>query len=346
VTTSDRHGALAHLYPGWFTPVMGLAGLSLAWHRAAPTMGEPARSVALVVGALAALVFGALALATLWRAVAHPQAWAQDRRHPVRHTFVATLPSGIILVATAGVAAVGPSAGTAVGLVLQGLWWTGCLSMVVVTLWVMARWWRPGPEGGLAWPSVTPALIVPVVGHVLAPLAGVALGHPDWSAAQFGIGLAFWLPTLGLLMARLVVAGPLPERLLPTVFIVVAPPAAAGLSALELGAPPVIGWMLWGVAVFALLWAGTTARRIVTLPFGLTHWALSFPLAATAGLTLRLGQANGPMGLLGLALLALASFVIAALSLATLRGLRDGSLLQPETVAVVASAPEPGTGPA
>jgi hypothetical protein len=33
--------------------------------------------------------------------------------------------------------------------------------------------------------------------------------------------------------------------------------------------------------------------------------------------------------------------VIAALSLATLRGLRDGSLLQPETVAVVA----PATGP-
>ena len=335
MTTSDRRSALAHLYPGWFTPVMGLAGLSLAWHRAVPTMGEAARGAAWAIGGMSALVFGLLALATLWRAVAHPQAWAQDRRHPVRHTFVATLPSGTILVATAGVTAFGPSSGTLAGMLLQGLWWAGCLSMVWVTLWVMARWWRGPPEGGLAWPSVTPALIVPVVGHVLAPLAGVALGHADWSAAQFGIGLTFWLPTLGLLMARLVVAGPLPERLLPTVFIVVAPPAAAGLSALELGAPPIIGWMLWGAAIFALLWAGTTARRIAALPFGLTHWALSFPLAATAGLTLRLAPDSGPMGLLGLALLALASLVITALSLATLRGLRDGSLLQPEPVAVV-----------
>jgi tellurite resistance protein len=317
---------------------MGLAGLSLAWHRAVPAMGEAARGVAWAFGGVSAVVFGLLALATLWRAAAHPQAWAQDRRHPVRHTLVATLPSGIILVATAGVAAFGPSAGTLTGLALQGLWWTGCLAMVVVTLWVMARWWRSPPEGGLAWPSVTPALIVPVVGHVLAPLAGVALGHADWSAAQFGIGLAFWLPTLGLLMARLVVAGPLPERLLPTVFIMVAPPAAAGLSVLELGAPPIIGWMLWGVAIFALLWAGSTARRIMALPFGLTHWALSFPLAATAGLTLRLANGSEPMGLLGLALLALASLVIAALSLATLRGLRDGSLLQPEPVAVVQAA--------
>jgi tellurite resistance protein len=96
--------------------------------------------------------------------------------------------------------------------------------------------------------------------------------------------------------------------------------------------------MLWGVAIFALLWAGTAARRIAALPFGLTHWALSFPLAATAGLTLRLAPGSGPMGLLGLALLALASLVITALSLATLRGLRDGSLLKPETVAVVQEA--------
>jgi tellurite resistance protein len=338
MTSNGRRSALAYLYPGWFTPVMGLAGLSLAWHRAVPAMGEAARGAALVIGALAALVFGLLALATLRRAATQPQAWTEDRRHPVRHTFVATLPSGIILVATTGVAAFGPSPGTLLGLLLQGLWIAGSGSMVWVTLWVMARWWRPAPEGGLAWPSVTPALIVPVVGHVLAPLAGVALGHADWSAAQFGIGLAFWLPTLGLLMVRLVVAGPLPERLLPTVFIVVAPPAAAGLSALELGAPPIIRWMLWGVAIFALLWAGTAARRIAALPFGLTHWALSFPLAATAGLTLRLAPGSGPMGLLGLALLALASLVITALSLATLRGLRDGSLLKPETVAVVQAA--------
>lgn len=338
MTSNGRRSALAHLYPGWFTPVMGLAGLSLAWHRAVPAMGDAARGTAIVIGSLAAMVLGVLLLATLWRARSEPEAWAEDRRHPVRHTFVATLPSGIILVATAGVAAFGPSPGTVIGGLLQGLWAAGCVSMVWVTLWVMARWWRGAPEGGLAWPSVTPALIVPVVGHVLAPMAGVALGHPEWSAAQFGIGLAFWLPTLALLMARLVVAGPLPERLLPTVFIVVAPPAAAGLSVLELGAPPALGWMLWGVAVFALLWALSAARRIAALPFGLTHWALSFPLAATAGLTLRLAPASGPMALLGTALLAVASLVIVALSLATLRGLRDGSLLKPEAVAVIQAA--------
>lgn len=47
---------------------------------------------------------------------------------------------------------------------------------------------------------------------------------------------------------------------------------------------------------------------------------------------------------LGPALLALASLVIAALTLATWRGLRDGSLLQPEPVA--AQQPAAPSGPA
>ena len=34
---------LKHLFPGWFAIPMGWAGLALAWHRAAPLMGETAQ---------------------------------------------------------------------------------------------------------------------------------------------------------------------------------------------------------------------------------------------------------------------------------------------------------------
>ena len=80
-----------------------------------------------------------------------------------------------------------------------------------------------------------------------------------------------------LLLVRIAVQGMWPERLLPTVFIFIAPPAVVGLAALQFGAPLLLGWVLWGMALFTLLWVGTLAPRIAKLPFGLPHWAHELP---------------------------------------------------------------------
>ena len=194
---------------------------------------------------------------------------------------------------------------------------------------------------GLAWASLTPAPVVPIVGNVLVPLAGVPLGYPAASAAQAGIGLLFWPIVLVLLLVRIAQAGLWPEKLMPTVFIMVAPPAVLGLDALQFGAPPLLAWSAWGMALFFLLWALTQARRIVALEFGITHWAVSFPLAAFTALTLRLadpanggGPAMALLALLALVALAATSVVIAGLVLGTVRGLRQQRLLIPELPAV------------
>lgn len=326
---SQRAKPLAHLGPNWYSVVMGLAGLGLAWQRAVPLMGELAGSVSLVIVGLAATVFCALAAATLLRGLRHPEAWAADRRHPVRHHFVAALPISVMLLATAAVEFTGPSwwAGLT--------WWAGSVSLLGVTAWVLVRWWQAHGSAGLAWPGVTPALFIPVVGNVLAPLCGVSLGHAIWSAVQFGIGSLFW-PVVSVMVASRIATQGLPaERLLPTIFIFIAPPALIGMSALQFGAPAPPVWALWGVALASLVWAAGQTRRIAALPFGLAHWAMSFPLAALAALTLSLSHPGGRLALLGPLMLALSSLVILALLVATVRGLRDGSLLAPEPIAMI-----------
>lgn len=349
-TPAQRFPTLEHLGPGWYAVVMGLAGLSLAWHRAQPRMGEAATVIGWLAGAAALAAFVAIGAATVLRGLHHAPAWAEDRRHPVRHTFVATLPIAVILLATVGVANVGPHPALAV------LWGLGALAQFGTTLWVMARWLKPaGPGTGLPWAGVTPALFIPVVGNVLVPLAGVPLGFAPWAAAQFAFGLLFWPLVMGLLLARLAIQGPWPERLRPTVFVSIAPPAVVGLAALQFGAPALVGFGLWGLAVAMAAWAATQARAIAQQPFAMPHWAVSFPLAALAALTLRLADLGLPgtevLAVLGPLLLALVTLVVLGLVAATLRGLHRGTLLVPEAAATVvpgtptaAPAPVPRAG--
>jgi tellurite resistance protein len=299
-------------------------------------MGAAAATASALIGLVSALVFAVLALATLMRGWRHADAWAEDRRHPVRHTFVATLPISLILLATVAMAH-GLS-----GLLPRALWMAGASSQLVVTAWVLGRWWKGNADGGLVWASATPALFIPIVGNVLVPLAGVPLGHVEWSAAQFGVGLLFWPVVTIMIGVRIATHGLWPERLRPTSFIFIAPPAVVGLSALQFGATALVGWALWGMAAFCFVWVALQARLISALPFGLPHWGLSFPLAALTALTLQLASPGTAMAALGVLLLALTSLVILALLLGTARGLRDGTLLAPEPVAAIHPAPVPG----
>jgi tellurite resistance protein len=338
---AHRPDALKYLAPNWFAVVMSLGGLALAWHRAVPLLGDIAGAAALVMAALAALVFVALALLSLLRWQHFTEAVAGDLRHPVRHAFFATVPVSMLLLASCGVALLGANGW------LAALWWLGSLAQFGVTLWVLARWLNADKAAQPGWSALTPALIVPVVGNVLAPLAGPALGAGGWAAAQFGLGVLLWPVLLALLIVRIATHGMWPERLLPTTFITVAPPAVIGSATLALGGPTVLGWMCWGIALFFVLWSLQLGRRMLAQPFSVVFWSMGFPLAAFAALSLRLAQQHPSAQAPAMMALALASLVLLLLAVATWKGLRQGTLLQPEPVALMAVAgsdqpPAPG----
>ena len=309
---------------------MSVAGLSLAWLRAVPVLGEVAGGVALVLAGLAALAFVALALLSWIRWRVQGEAVAAELAHPARHAFLGAVPVSLLLLATAGVSLAGVQAWLAV------LWWAGSLLQLAVTLWVMGRWWRADTAQGLSWAAVTPVLFIPVVGNVLAPLAGVPLGAGSWAAAQFGMGVLLWPVVLALLLVRVATQGLWPERLLPASFIGITPPALIGLGALQLGASPVLAWMAWGVTLLMLLWCAPLMRRILAQPFSIGFWSLGFPLAAFAALSLRLAFTEPGASSMAVVALALASLVVLWLALATWKSWRQGTLLQAEP-AVAAS---------
>lgn len=313
--------SLEHLGLIWFVPVMGLSGLSLAWGQADGLLGPSGLMAARLIGVLAALVFGVLLLLTLWRLKRWPRALYLKWMHPVRYVFLATLPVSLILLSTVGVALTGVAPHWDV------LWQTGALAQGLLTLAVVVRWWR---MRAARWPGVTPGLLIPVVGNVLVPLAGLRLGHADWSWLQAAVGMLLWPVVLILLWIRVRRIGLWPERMRPSIFILVAPPSVIGLDLMLWHAGPVPVVLCWVLALALMAWALAQLPRCFDQPFGMPMWSLSFPMAAFASLTLRLGQAGWLPAWVGLIALALASVVIAALLRWTWWGLRSGDLLQPD----------------
>jgi tellurite resistance protein len=243
---------------------MGLGGLSIAWQR----VGAGVASGALLVVTLA--VFVLLALLYAAKLVRYPQAVAREFAHPIKLSFFPTISISLLLLAVA-LLEISTEASYA-------LWLAGAVSHLLLTLWVMGFWIN---HSDIDIQHINPAWFIPVVGNLVVSLAGVAHGAIEVSWFFFAIGVTFWLVLLTLVFYRVIFHSPLPERLLPTLAILIAPPAVGFIAySLLTGGLDNFGRVLYGVALFLLLLLATQLGRLLRLRFFLSWWAYSFPLAA------------------------------------------------------------------
>lgn len=272
-----------------FAMVMGLSGLALVWGRMAnlgwlPGVAEPvAAGLAVLVG----VVFVVLLALYAKKWAANHQLVYEEWQHPVKSAFFAAVSVSFALVATVALGAFAPLA--------YPLWVIGAVLQVVAMLMVLNAWVH---RENLQPAHATPVWFIPAVANVVLPLAGVRLGLLEVSWWFFAVGILFWVVLLTLVLNRLLfVQPPLPQRLVPTLCIFLAPPAVAFLSWLQLtgqhaqsGAAAAmgryeldaVGHILFGLALFFALFLATQVHRFARLPFYLSWWAFSFPTAAFA----------------------------------------------------------------
>lgn len=312
---------LAYLPVGVFATVMGMAGLTLATERMAQALPALRPLASPLLGLTAVLYLGLIGLYG-FKLARHPKEVLAEWRHPVRIAFFPAITIGLLLLATA-LAPVAPG-------LAEPLWLLGALAhlaamLAVVTTWIDAPHFEP--------PHLNPAWFIPAVGNVLVPIAGAPLGWVELSWFFLGVGLLFWLVLATLVFNRLVFHHPLPARLLPTLAILVAPPAVSFLAWVKLvGEPGAFGRILYAVAVlFALLFL-LQLPKLVRLPWALSFWAYSFPLAAFTIATSVAAQSFGAglLGALAWALYALLLGVVGALAWRTAKAAVSGELLRPE----------------
>jgi tellurite resistance protein len=315
--TSAVPQRLAHFPIGFFGVAMGVFGLALALRAG----GLPAASLG--VGWAGAAILVALFAMLGLKAIRHPAELRAEWGHPVRLAFFPATTISLLLLATF-LREDAPGAANIVWIL--GAAGQGVLTLVVISAWIGHRAFGPG--------HLSPAWFIPAVGNVVAPLAGVPLGHAEASWYFFSVGIAFWIVLLTLVFNRLIFHDPLPGKLRPTLVILVAPPSVAFLSWLLLGGGEIdaIARMLLNIGYFFTALVALQVPALAKLPFALSFWALSFPLAAIATASFRHAALTGSgfhRGL-GLALLGMLLLTIAGLIVRTIRAAMAHEICQPE----------------
>lgn len=314
---------LAHFPITFFATVMGLAGLSLAWLRAAPILETP-EAVGEVVFWLAVATYVGVFAMYAAKAAGHADAVREEARHPVRLAFLPTGSIALLLLAAAGQELAPAFA--------EVLWWAGAVSQLLLTLFVLSSWIsRPV----FALGQVTPAWFIPVVGLVAAPLAGVRFAPLGISWFFFATGALFWLALLPLVLGRLFIHDqPVPAKLMPTLAVLVAPPAVIMLAYVRLvpdAFSTAVPQALFDVAVLFALLLLTQAGTLRRLPFFLSWWAYSFPLAAlSVATTVMAGEYGGLLVGAAWTLLAAVTLLVVLLSARTVIDIVRGRICIPE----------------
>lgn len=318
---SHPAGRLRHFPVSIFATVMGLAGLSIALVRAGhvwPALAAPGRTLVVAT----AILFAALAAIYVAKILRHADAAAEEFAHPVRLHFVPTISIALILLSIAfleidvGIARV--------------LFLVGAPAHLLLTLVVLNQWLH---REHFQVPHLNPAWFIPIVGNILVPIPGTALGYEGVSWLFFATGIVFWPLLFAIILNRVLFHQPLPERLTPTLFILLAPPAVGFLAYLRLtGTLDAFARVLFYFALFLVLFLATQVPRLARLRFFLSWWAYSFPLAAITIASFAMHERTSAPEHLAIAafLLAISAVVISGLVLRTGLAVVRGEICVPE----------------
>lgn len=317
----------------------GLAGLATAWRIAVELDLAPHWvSDALVIAAT--LVWSVSCLLYLRYAVATRGTVVRDLHDMTVGPFASLALITPVLLVAAGIAPYARGAATVlidvlvVLILLLGGWFTG--------LWM---------RGGVDLDRLHPGYFLPTVAGGLVASAGAAeVGQQRLAELMLGLGLICWVIVGSMILGRLIFRPPLPDALVPTMAIEVAPAAVASIAYLSGTGGRVDGFaaLLAGYGLLMVAAQMQLLPRYLRLHFSIGTWAFTFSWAAVASTALfwiAAGDlAAGPV--YSYLVLAAISLLVAAVAGRTAVAVAHGSLLPaPAATVPPASDPVATTGP-
>lgn len=263
-----------------FGSVMGLSGLTAAWQAAALRHGLPEwifRSLAVFT----VFTFVLLLLCYGLKAITAFGAVKAEFNHPVSKSFFGTVCISLLLLPLV-IFDHAPQ-------LAYFIWMAGVVLMLLFAVYMVGFWLSHQHEQT----HVTPAWIIPVVGTLDIPLAaGLFDGDFYWlNLMALSIGLFFTFPLLTLILSRLIFFDKMPQKLMPSLMILVAPFAVGALAYQQTLQADSFMVALYCIGLFFFVVLLPQLFRLAhACPFRVGWWAISFPLAALLNATFKISD--------------------------------------------------------
>ncbi|MBN1463259.1 MAG: SLAC1 anion channel family protein [Paludibacteraceae bacterium] len=251
-----------------YAMVMGLSGFAIVLSKFYHLQWTPK----FLFDAFLWITFGLFVVITFFyglKTMYYPQQTKADYNHPIRVNFFSAISISMLLLSIAFMA-YWP-------FLSMTLWWMGVISHSFFMFHTIAFWIQKNFEIQF----MNPAWFIPVVGNILVPVAGVEYMPISFSYFYFAAGFFFWIVLFTVFLNRAVFHHQLPQKFIPTLFILIAPPAVGFIAYMRIT-------QSWdGFALFMLMLGYFFVvllfflrKSFYRIKFFMSWWAFTFPITA------------------------------------------------------------------
>ncbi|AOO64513.1 SLAC1 anion channel family protein [Sulfurospirillum halorespirans] len=299
-----------------YATVMGMSGLTIMYQKAALWLGFSAL-IGEVLMAITTLLFGVISVIYITKFLKYRAAVKKEFSHPVRINFFAAVSISMLMLAIIYkehypfVAAL--------------FWYPGAALHFYLTMHTISFWINNNQE----LDHSNPAWFIPIVGNVLIPVAGVGFASQGVLLYFFSTGIFFWVILFAILLNRIIFHHQMANKFMPTMFILIAPPAVGFIAYVKIyEVVDTFAMILFNLALFFTFLIAFMYKNFIKIKFFISWWAFVFPVAAMAISTMLMYQQTQDLPLLVLAytMIALTSVIITIVIYQTLIHMQKGDI--------------------
>ncbi|RXI24903.1 SLAC1 anion channel family protein [Aliarcobacter trophiarum] len=251
-----------------FATVMGLGGLTLVFERLSHIFSFPSFFATTLI-AISTFMFFLITLTYLFKIVKYIDEVKKELNHPIRINFFAACSISMLILSAAF---------KEYSLEVSSYFFYFGAALHIFLTFYTIRFWI---NNNLEIVHSNPAWFIPIVGNLIVPIAGVGFFDNSILTFYFAVGLFFWIILFSIILNRVIFHNPFAPKFMPTMFILIAPPAIGFISYIKLTESlDFFAQILFSLGLFFTILVAFLYKNFLKIKFFISWWAFTFPMAS------------------------------------------------------------------